>query len=281
MTIGGISLPTTTIWEAFQRHGQRLVEHVEHQQIQVSPERTKWHHRRFNPSSCKSVSMDGGMVYICGEGWKEMKVGVVSDVVEDWTDEERTIQLQNLDYTAVIGTAETFKDALWALSVQHEVTYAGTVAVIADGAHWIWRLTDELYPESKQIVDWYHAKQHLAEAAHACHPDADADAQQWLNRMSTPLFRGEAWKIIEHLHERGLPENARYFQTHQHRMHYQSFKAAGLPIGSGAVESGIKQFKHRLTGPGMRWSRTGAERMSVIRGAIMADSFDTLWNQAA
>ena len=53
-----------------------------------------------------------------------------------------------------------------------------------------------------------------------------------------------------------------------------------VSIGSGTVESGVKQFKHRLTGPGMRWSRPGAQRMIVIRGAIMTEDFDALWDAA-
>ena len=64
-------------------------------------------------------------------------------------------------------------------------------------------------------------------------------------------------------------------------MQYQAFREEGYPIGSGTVESGIKQFKARLTGPGMRWSRPGAERMLVIRAAVLAGSFDDLWAAAA
>jgi hypothetical protein len=63
-------------------------------------------------------------------------------------------------------------------------------------------------------------------------------------------------------------------------MNYQSCLEEGYPIGSGTVESGIKQFKHRLTGAGMRWSRPAAEEMLVIRGAVMADKFDLLWDAA-
>jgi hypothetical protein len=71
---------------------------------------------------------------------------------------------------------------------------------------------------------------------------------------------------------------AQYFQTHERRMQYQEFREQGYPIGSGAVESGIKRFKHRLSGPGRRWSRPAAERMVVIRAAIMTDNFDDRWS---
>jgi hypothetical protein len=63
-------------------------------------------------------------------------------------------------------------------------------------------------------------------------------------------------------------------------MRYQTCQEQGYPIGSGTIESGIKRFKHRLTGPGMRWSRPGAERMLALRGAVMSQTFDTLWDLA-
>jgi hypothetical protein len=78
----------------------------------------------------------------------------------------------------------------------------------------------------------------------------------------------------------GLPEHAHDFHTRQRRMRYQEFRKEGYPIGSGKVESGIKQFKARLSGPGMRWSRPGAEKMLAIRSAVMADTFDHLWETA-
>jgi hypothetical protein len=63
-------------------------------------------------------------------------------------------------------------------------------------------------------------------------------------------------------------------------MQYQAFLEDGYPIGSGTVESGVKQFKLRLTGAGMRWSRKAAEEMLVIRGAVMGQRFDALWDAA-
>jgi hypothetical protein len=61
---------------------------------------------------------------------------------------------------------------------------------------------------------------------------------------------------------------------------YMQCFAEGYPIGSGAIESGVKQYKTRLAGPGMRWSRPGAERMLVIRSAVLNGAFDLLWRVA-
>ena len=60
-------------------------------------------------------------------------------------------------------------------------------------------------------------------------------------------------------------------------MQYQTFRADGFIIGSGSVESGIKQYKARLTGAGMRWSRAGVERMVSIRSAILSSYFCSFW----
>ena len=71
-----------------------------------------------------------------------------------------------------------------------------------------------------------------------------------------------------------LLEQAGYFENNQHRMNYLELREEGWLIGSGMVESGAKQFKDRFTGPGMRWSRPGAERLLPIRAAVMSRTFD-------
>ena len=77
--------------------------------------------------------------------------------------------------------------------------------------------------------------------------------------------------------KRGHPELATYFERHQRRMQYHQFREEGLPIGSGTVESGVKQFKQRLCGTGMRWDQDNANRMLVIRAVVLSNNFDALW----
>lgn len=277
--LGQIDLGSTTIWEVNQAHSERLHQAQLKEQAHVSVERTRWHSEQYDPFRCRCVSIDGGMVCILGEGWKELKVGLVSDCEPVVAGDSATVRLKDMDYRAVIGGVEDFDPALWALAVEHDVPYAGRLVVVADGAQWIWRLVSDLFPVCTQILDYYHAKQHLAQAAHACYPDDDEAAQSWFKRMSDCLFQGEIWKIIAHLEAHQQPIS--YFVNHQRRMQYQQFRAEGFPIGSGGVESAIKQFKHRLTGAGMRWSRAGAERMVTIRAAVMAGTLYDLWQQAA
>lgn len=277
--IGGYALAATSIWEQTQRHGERLQAVVEGQRQQVSVERTRWEHRRYDPHARKAVSMDGGMVHVRGEGWKELKVGMVGRL-EPAAERDTAVSLHELRYTAVLGEVEPFQRALWALAVQTDIPYAGEVAVTADGAPWIWRLTADCFPCAVQIVDWYHAAQHLAQAAQARFPHDPTQAQTWAEELKGLLFKGEVWKVIARLDAGAVGDHADYFRDHARRMQYAAFRAAGYPIGSGGVESGVKQYKQRLCGPGMRWSRVGVERMVILRSAVLDDTFDQLWTAA-
>ena len=183
-------------------------------------------------------------------------------------------------YVSVLGSVQQFAPALWVLAVAHHLPYADQVSVIADGADWIWNLVADLFPESIEIVDWYHARQHLAAAAQGLYPDNPQQAHHWFDTHSTDLFQGHVWHICDALEAAGLTDHSRYFRVHQRRMQYQEFRELGFPIGSGVAESAIKQFKARLSDPGMRWSRLAAERMLLIRAAILSDDFDRLWHAA-
>lgn len=235
------------------------------------------------PESTKAVSMDGGMVNIREEGWKEFKVGLVGTVCERLTvtPPESPVHMVNLAYTAVLGEVTAFAPCLAGLARAQEVFTTEHTAILGDGAAWIWGIAERDFPTSVQIVDWYHAGQHLAAAADALYPNDATQAATWRQTRSDDLFAGDVASILHDLEKAGLDDEQHFFQTHQARMQYATFRDAGYPIGSGSVESEVKQFKARLTGPGMRWSRPGVERMLLIRAAILDGSFDTRWALAA
>jgi len=279
----------SSIWRQSQHYGEQMRREVERQRQQVSAERIQLPDARDDHDRHKGMSMDGGMVNIRGQGWRELKVGAVFDVE---TRLERNPQTQELDamahgvnvgYTAVLGAKDDFKPALWALAVEHELPTARNRTVVADGALWIWDVAEDVCPDGTQVVDWFHAVEHLSEAAHVLYPNSDdtAKRQRWLKTYKGHLYMGRIHKIIAVLHQRGLPQLATYFERHQRRMQYLEFRERGLPIGSGTVESGVKQFKQRLSGTGMRWNQANADRMLVIRSATLSNAFDALWDKIA
>jgi hypothetical protein len=279
--LGGWHIPVGTLWNTTQRQGERLVTVLEGQQAQVSLERTAWENQRYTSGARKAISMDGGMVYVRDEGWKELKVGLVADIpTVSLADENGQVHLTNLHYCGCVGDVVAFERVLWALAVQHDIPYAGLVVVTADGAAWIWRLSADYFPCAQQVVDWFHACQHLAQAALARFPDDPTAAKHWTQDLKALLFKGEIHLILQQFDRYALTDFANYFSEHTRRMQYAQFRADGFPIGSGGVESGVKQFKQRLTGPGMRWSRPALHRMVVLRSAVLSHTFDQLWEAA-
>jgi hypothetical protein len=282
--IGGLSIPKSSVYDQMAKQGERLEQYRLWQQAHVSYERVVLDEQSSDPQNVKSVSLDGGMVHIRDEGWKEFKVGSVSAIGrQDAASSGQplaNVALSDTAYTAVLGEVNAFAPALWALAVQQGVPTAYRSNVTADGAAWIWNLVEDYFPDSVQIVDWYHADHHLAEAAQALFPQDEGTATRWRKQMQTPLYLGDITAIVTPLEQAQLQEHAHYFHTHHRRMQYLEFREQGFPIGSGGVESGIKQFKARLSGAGMHWSRAGAQRMLTLRAAVLSHHFDDLWQAA-
>lgn len=287
--IGERYVSDSSLWRQSQIYGAQMHAKAEQQQQQVRVERIQLPDARHDHDQPKALSMDGGMVNIRAEGWRELKIGAVFDVE---TRLERSPQTHDLDemahavnihYTAILGTKDDFKPALWALAVQHHVPTARRRSTVGDGALWIWDVAEDVCPDGTQVVDWFHAVQHLSAAAQALFPHDQQQhrRQHWLKTYKDHLYMGRIHAIIACLTQHDLAPLATYFERHQRRMQYLEFREQGLPIGSGTVESGVKQFKQRLCGTGMRWKRDNAQRMLVIRAACLGNEFDDLWDKVA
>ncbi len=278
--IGKHAVSDSSLWRMTARYGERLLAAEGQEPALAAP-------RSNTQPDNQQVSMDGGLVNIRGEGWKEMKVALLGQISSRLEVDDVTGQLVERPhttpsaYTAVLGEVTAFEAALQRFITAHELDAVADLTVLADGAAWIWRLADAYFPDRLQIVDWYHACQHLAQAAQALFPAQPAQQSAWLDDQTADLWAGCLQPIIDTLQQADLAEASTYFQTHQARMRYPTFRDLDLPIGSGAVESEVKQFKARLAGPGMRWSRPAAQRMLLIRAAVLDNSFDVRWSRAA
>ncbi len=293
--IGGIAISDTSIWRRAQKWGEKMRVREKAQAAAAAglPQRGQVIRGTVPHERPMGIGMDGGMVHIREEGWKEVKVGTVFEieprteldpVTKEPIPQARAVQNS---YVAMLGGPTPFGQVLWAEGVRREVPEAGDSIVIADAAGWIWNVTGEHFSASRQLVDWYHAKQHLYAAGNALYGEGTPQAQRWVQQMEQPLYQGHAAEIAAQLkdsvktHRRAakvLRTEAGYFGHHQRRMQYLETREDGFPIGSGMVESGIKQFHARLTGSGMRWSRDGAERILPLRASILSQRFDETWN---
>jgi hypothetical protein len=251
--------------------------------------------RGANVKGRMGVAIDGSMIYIRGEGWKELKIGCVFDVEVHPTldvetgDRVALAHAVNNSYVAHLGGPEILGQMAWAEASRRGWEQATDTEILGDAAPWIWNVAAEHFYDSHQIVDWYHGTEHLSAAARLLKGEETPAAKRWLNAWETALFEGHAARIAQELiaaaHDRPnvaavLHREAKYFLKNQRRMNYQEMREDGWAIGSGMVESAGKQFKARFTGPGMRWSRPGAQRLIPVRAAIMSRRFDELWPAA-
>lgn len=293
----GLCLPQPSVWRRAQRWGTALQVQEQHQQQAANavPLRGQAGPQQLRLPQNMGVSMDGTMVCLREEGWKELKVGTVFEVAvsPEPVDEGKELQERahaiHSTYVGWLGEPTPFGQVLWSEALRRRVPQAHDTIAIGDGAKWIWNLVQEHFSDSWQVVDWYHATQHLYTAANLVLGEGSAAAAQWVNEMRTPLYQGQVWQVVAGLQDlaaeypsaqHALVKEAGYFENHKRRMQYLEVRDAGLPIGSGMVESACKQFGARFKGAGMRWSRTGAERMIPLRAAILGDRFEEVWQAA-
>jgi len=130
-------------------------------------------------------------------------------------------------YAAELGTVEDFGPVIWRLAVEREVPQAAKSSVTADGAGWIWNLTADYFPDSEQIVDWYHACEHLTDASSRLYAEDPEKAERWFKVRRKNLFLGEIHAITGQLDQAGLSKHSRYFHNHQRRMRYQEYREEG------------------------------------------------------
>ena len=249
-----------------------------------------------------NVSLDGTTIHIRGEGWKEVKTATFSALVEDEqarkrrkrrkkaasSDSEPAVRLTQHSYRAGLWDARRFEKQQWAEAKRRGVPAAEELLSINDGAIWIWRIILTCYPQAIEIVDWWHAVERLWQVGHLVYGQDSSVGAAWVKIQETALWHGDVESVIEAC-QALMPARAEaieyvrqsigYFETNRERMRYAQFRAAGYPIGSGAVEGGGCKMVvgGRMKQAGMRWSRRGAQAVLALRTAWFSDRWDEVW----
>lgn len=209
------------------------------------------------------AEVDGSML-LTDEKWKEVKVGRVFGRHA----QSGQADLANSRYCAYLGTHSNFCERFEALlpAFLH-------IVFITDGADWIKQWIDRSYPKAIQILDFYHAFQHLAEAVQGVMRSDD-----WLEKQRNLLLESQLDTVIENVKAlKYLPEVKRdnllnYYQNNRYRMDYAAYKQAGYCIGSGAIEAAHKTLiQQRMKRSGQIWSPKRAQQMLKLRVAYKSN----------
>lgn len=202
----------------------------------------------------------------------------------------------SISYSAAIeSAAQKDTDATpseFAARVEREAARRGfdrvaRQAVLGDGARWIWNLTDEHFPDAVQIVDRFHAKQHLSDVAKSIYGAGSDLAQQWGHERHDELDAGDIDAILNSLRLHSPKDDeARkcidYVERNRERMRYPEFRAAGLCTSTGVVEAGCKvAIGTRCKRAGMHWTVAGVNAIIALRCCKLSGRFEEFWERRA
>jgi hypothetical protein len=190
-------------------------------------------------------------------------------------------------YTGGIETADEFGRRIYAEAWGRGWSRALQKVVMGDGAEWIWNIADLHFPGATQIVDLYHARQHLWEVARKLHPNDPGEQRAWMKMHQKLLDRGKIEKLVgalrsihsEHVEiAEKVRTEADYFEGNRERMRYPQFRRQHLFVGSGVIEAGCRTVvAARLKRSGMFWTLRGANAIVTLRCCQLNGEFENYW----
>ena len=217
--------------------------------------------------------MDGSMILTRqkDESWKEVKLCRTfrsTDRVEDISKDRNHIG--HSDYVAHLGKHTDFFD-----KVIEIIPTQSHMVFICDGAKWIWKWIDEYYPNSTQILDLYHCKEHLFDFAKIYHHKDEHQSRHWVEYCMELLMNKKVDEILTTISdltcdqkqiEKEKQKLLTYLRNNKNRINYGLYKEKGLLYGSGAIESANRDIiQKRMKLSGQRWTLSGAQQMLNLR----------------
>ena len=293
-----VSLSDHSFSKATQAYGQ-VVEQMEQEAYQQSLDSQAMLER--DRQAVRPIrlygSLDGGRVQLRApkgqeQPWRELKIGAwfkargqpPKTPQDDWS-----IQAYDISYYSDVLKAEEFGQIFWSTGVEHQADQALELILLGDGARWIWDLADLYFPQAVQIVDWFHACEYLTPVAKQSFKDSHQQ-QHWIQAVRDDLWHGRLDDVIAACQQQIQPQlpsdkdaaqvAVTYFQNNRQRMDYPTYRANGYQIGSGTIESGVKQIAaQRMKVSGARWHLNHARWVAKARSAFLSEQWQTLAQQ--
>lgn len=220
---------------------------------------------------------------------REVKLGCVFTQTHLDSDKRPRRDPESTTYVAAIENAHEFGWRLYAEARRRGLQQAKKQVVIADGAAWIWNLAEIHFPNAIQILDLYHAREHVSDLIKILWPKDPKQIQRFRLDWWTRLDAGQVEQIIQQA-QGHLPQDPEakkaaqaqiaYLENNRFRMRYSHFRDQGLFVGSGVVEAGCKTLiGQRLKRSGMEWSLRGANAIIALRCNQASGRFEEYWEQ--
>jgi hypothetical protein len=220
-------------------------------------------------------------------------------LVTIWTAESRDKQGKpvrdpgSVTYSAAIESAATvdtspnlsdFAERVLREANRRGFTEAQRPVVLGDGSAWIWNSATELFPQATQILDRFHAKEHLSQVGKVIYGDSP-EAKSWIQARYDELDQGRLKCLVQALHRHtGQHKEARdcirYVWNNRCRMRYPKFHQQGFCTSTGVLEAGCKVvIGTRLKRAGMHWTVKGANAIIALRCSKLSGRFEDFWER--
>jgi len=221
---------------------------------------------------------------------RECKLGAVFTQTTVDADGRPMRDEHSTTYVGAIETAEEFGLRIYTEAWDRGWERAVVRVVMGDGSHWIWNIADQHFPGAIQIVDLYHAREHLWDLARKLNPADEAAQKRWLMHKLDWLDNGKIEKLVATLHKLSVTEpnaelskaihtEAEYFDNNRERMRYPEFRKKNLFVGSGVIEAGCKTvIGSRLKQSGMFWTVRGANAIITLRCCLLNGELEDYWS---
>lgn len=299
----GIRISDDTVWQWVQQFGRQAMQQLDHELVNL--------HQGGEPAkeSIDPMLMELPLV-IAADGvsvpfraqagtpkgkirFQEVKIALLARLRSVPTRSTQTkTRLEQRRLVAVLGDIAALQSRLQLEALRQGISTAPQVVWMSDGARGFWRLFEQHFSSMAiGILDFYHAAQHLWQAAEAYGNTLPTRTPgQWFERLRHQLRHGYEHRIVQELGRLlkypSTPASAKptlkrvrqYLSNHLAHLQYRQFKNQGFPIGSGMVESACKWLiEQRFKGTGMRWSEAGFNHLLHLRLAWVNGRFDPLF----
>jgi hypothetical protein len=246
-------------------------------------------------------AIDAGKVNTREEGWKDLKIGVISkrepcEGVSGPSWEDQRLQTATFVIAfAMIATSKIFRETWKSRFHRLGVQSFGAIHVLGDGASWVWKSANRALTGCEQTLDIYHASERIAKCAKAIFGEETAETTKQFERGRGMLIEkgwlGVCEWVTELLSVSESEERERrreatdrmigYFSKHMNRLNYSERLSSGRAIGSGAVEGQAKTLGLRLKSRGARWSRENVRPMASLVCVRNSPQWEAYWGIAA
>jgi hypothetical protein len=228
-------------------------------------------------------------------GWRDMKIGIFARrergqpaTPADWNKRELPAPSTRAAFAA-IETIDDFAPRWSDWAARLGLKDLTTITVLGDGAEWIWNAASEQFGSGHQVLDIYHAAEHIADAGKDLYGVGTPEAAAWLEE-GRQLLLSDGWaglcdhigatlvKSPEWAGHTALGELTGYFAVHTERLNYCHRLYTGQSIGSGMVEGAAKNLiGRRLKQTGARWEVENVNKMAELCCLTYSDHWDLYW----